>query len=97
MNDYNRIVDYYGAENQITKTFEELGELITSIAQYFSKNASSFHILEEMADVYIMLEQLKIIFNFDDRQVERMIKRKLDRTITRVDEEMKDDIKDWGL
>ena len=46
-----------GIDNQIKKCVEELCELSSALM----KNDSDLHICEEMADVYIMLEQLKVI------------------------------------
>lgn len=49
----------------------------------------SFHsrrgeIKEEMADVYICLQLLKEIYNFDDEELEEEYKRKMDRNIKRI-------------
>lgn len=55
------IADHYGAEAQIDQTLEELAELATALC-HFKKHPKSEDILnnvhEEMADVYIMIQQL---------------------------------------
>lgn len=55
----NRAIEHYGAENQENMCIEECAELIQAINK---KHRSEPHnIPEEIADVEIMLEQLKII------------------------------------
>lgn len=60
---YEIALEKWGKAAQIAKTVEECAELIVAIA----KNENVDDILEEMADVEIMLEQMKLIFNYDFR------------------------------
>ena len=62
-NIYKKAINTFGESQQIIKAMEELGELTTALARYFTKNESYRNINEEIADVEIMLTQLKIIFN----------------------------------
>lgn len=66
-----RALDYYGADNQLTKAVEEMAELTKEICklkiagQNFNGAdliRAKQHILEEKADVYIMLMQLDLYF-----------------------------------
>lgn len=50
----------YGAENQCIKCVEELSELQKEICKALIGSGSQFHIAEEIADVEIMLAQMKI-------------------------------------
>lgn len=59
---YSEIVDHYGAKHQAIKAIEELGELAVELSKWVNGIGSRKHILEECADVEIMLSQLKIIF-----------------------------------
>lgn len=65
-------VNRYGYNAQVTKAIEELGELTQVLAKWLNGHAGEFealedHIAEELADVWIMSEQLRIIFNnYDD-------------------------------
>ncbi len=63
-------IEYFGKEKQILKTIEELSELIRALSRYLVED---YEVLldyeqtinnrdEEMADCYIMLEQLEMIF-----------------------------------
>ena len=84
-------VAHFGAAAQQIKTVEELGELSQALCKYMSHpegNAESEmalfdHVAEEMADVYIMLEQLKIILNNHDR-VDAWAHEKLARLASRL-------------
>ena len=55
----------FGETSQINMAIEEAGELITALAKRDrNRNGSSItQILEEMADVHIMLHQLILIFD----------------------------------
>lgn len=55
------IADYYGPSNQMDQTIEECAELIQAINKYKRNTdvSTKENILEEMADVEIMLEQMK--------------------------------------
>lgn len=65
-------VDFYGDSVQELKAIEELGELIRAIARARTcddeeRDMAFENLAEEMADVEIMLEQLKIIHNNRDK------------------------------
>lgn len=55
----------HSRNEQLTVTAEECAELIQAIAKvkrYGENDETLYHLSEEMADVEIMLEQLKIIY-----------------------------------
>jgi NTP pyrophosphatase (non-canonical NTP hydrolase) len=52
----------WGAEAQITKAIEELGELTVELARYMNGLGNTDAIREEMADAFIMLNQLELLF-----------------------------------
>ena len=61
-----KAINTFGANQQIIKAIEELGELSTALARYFTKAdyESNFkNIYEEIADVEIMCNQLRLIFD----------------------------------
>lgn len=87
-------VRLYGGPLQELKAIEELGELIRAIAKRWTcgdaeeSDEAMSNLAEEMADVEIMLEQLKIInSNRDKVAVWREIK--LGRLSARMREELK--------
>jgi hypothetical protein len=61
---YERALDKWGIENQIKICIEELAELIQVLAKHGRKiNGTSIEkIAEEIADVELMIEQMKIAF-----------------------------------
>ncbi len=72
---------------QIYVAIEELSELQKELCKYLRAvqnfRLSSFtfnNITEEIADVYIMLEQMKLYFDISQDKIDNMIKQKLDRT-----------------
>lgn len=75
-------MNHYGEEAQDHKAIEELNEFAVAIAHQ-DKEA----MLEEMADVYIMMEQLKEFDFFDYDKFSDMVVYKLQRQIKRIEEE----------
>ncbi len=81
------IANYYGAENQLIKVVEECGELQTAIARYLcsmGKAAASVmeNIIEESADVYIMVLQLRALLS--PCKFDKMVQYKLERQQKRM-------------
>lgn len=67
-----KAIDFYGSSVQELKAMEKLGELIRAIARVKMCNVEETYtardnLAEEMADVEIMLEQLKIIHDNRDK------------------------------
>jgi len=82
----NEALKKWGVPPQILMVIEELSELSQALCKSFRKaDMNETAIIEEMADVYIMLEQLKIIFkniyivSEFDKQLQNNINYKLDR------------------
>lgn len=57
-------IDTYGSDAQMLMAIEEMSELTKAICKYFRSNDSraTESVIEEMADVKIMLAQLEIMF-----------------------------------
>lgn len=72
-----RAVDHYGVEHQKRKALEELGELICELSREQDNRTDREHIREELADVIIMCEQLRIIYGA--QETDSWIDRKLQR------------------
>jgi len=62
---YERAIEKWGIETQIKMCIEELSELIQVLIKYGRKiNGSNRNdIAEEIADVELMIEQMKVAFN----------------------------------
>ena len=65
------VVEKFGVDKQIIKTMEECAELVQILAKWLTISPHStpeidYHIAEEVADVEIMLYQIKYMFdNFE--------------------------------
>lgn len=77
-NEIKTIADYYGLESQKVKCKEELNELIEAI-----ESGSRGHMSEEIADVEIMLEQIKYLQDFE-ATVNRVKAFKIQRQLGRI-------------
>ena len=79
-----RALDTYGSLPQIVMVFEEMSELQKELCKYLRGKYSPASIAEEIADVEIMLEQMKMLFCCtDDVRNER--RRKVERLKERLD------------
>ena len=70
------IANYYGIDIQTLKLIEELSELIRALCRQDYDN-----IIEELADVEIMLEQVKYLGNYNTEEVKYY---KIDRQLKRM-------------
>lgn len=83
------IADHYGLRHQLKKLIEESRELIVAVLAYlFLKRTQERknHLLEEAADVVIVIAQIIYLLKGDD-YVDKVIDFKLDRTIKRMEAE----------
>ena len=80
MTDVQKIARYFGYERQEKKLLEELSEL--SCALYHD---SFINILEELADVELMLEQVIYLLGKQE-EIERIKKYKITRTLRMIGE-----------
>lgn len=79
------ILNHYGIMHQKSKTIEELAELIVALQKDIleGKEEHSRAVLEEIADVHIMLTQL-LDDESDKTEVSRIVDKKLKRQIRRI-------------
>lgn len=89
LRDLNTIVETYGSDKQEDMAIEEYSELIKAILKFRRSNAKDSDlrdaVIDEIADVQIMLTQLGIIFNCVEEVNER-IDFKIDRQMGRIKE-----------
>lgn len=76
-------INTYGKETQIVVAIEELSELIKELTKNIRGRDNVKSISEEMADVYIMLYQLKLIFD-NDQDVGKWTDYKINRLDSRI-------------
>ena len=79
-------IAYYGRTSQVLVAVEELAELQKALLKNINRGEDNCaELLEEMADVRIMLEQLQIIYDIDPRELDAAIARKIERLRKRFD------------
>ncbi len=72
------IADHFGLQNQVYKLYEEMSELAVALTHHDMEN-----IVEEIADVKIMLAQLEYLFDVKDK-VKGVVDYKIERTLTKI-------------
>ena len=89
LRDLNTIVETYGSDKQEDMAIEECSELIKAILKFRRSNAKDSDlrdaVIDEIADVQIMLTQLGIIIN-SVAEVEERIDFKINRQMGRIKE-----------
>ena len=96
-----KIADHYGFHAQSRQLAEECAELTVAVNKYYRKcDKLTFtprehldiqhcvsNIAEEIADVSIMLEQMKYLLNISNDDINKVIDRKLNRQLERIKKE----------
>lgn len=94
--DLLKIITHYGLENQKRKLVEEVYELLDALAELtyssmnFSNNLQKMleHVTEEIADVQVLLEQIKIYWSIEPEDIQRVMEYKINRTLGGIDEKL---------
>lgn len=81
---YTAAVKKYGKEHQLVLCMEEMAELTKELSKNMRGSKNTTNISEEMADVEIMLEQLRVIFG-NRSEVDTIKAEKLLRLADRVE------------
>lgn len=93
------ISTFYGYDAQSRQLIEEMAELTVALNKYyrvsiltpqrvnFAERIELRNIKEEIADVTIMLEQIKYLLNISDTDIEHIIEQKLNRQLDRINKE----------
>ena len=79
-----KAIETYGADMQLNVAIEEFAELTKEICKHKRKADNTKAIVEEMADCYIMLEQMQIIFGLGSTVIADAINKKVDRLKKRL-------------
>lgn len=80
---YEATSNAYGVDAQTIVAIEELSELAKEICKWLRGNQNYDHMAEEIADVTIMLEQLRLMFGLNDEVCDYMDK-KIERLKGRI-------------
>lgn len=83
------IANHYGIKNQLKKTLEELSELGNETFNYMvaflgnDEDITTIPLIDEIADVKIMLEQLEYLLELEE-EVKDRVEFKLNRQMDRI-------------
>lgn len=86
MTTLEKAIETYGKDMQLNVAIEEFSELIKEICKHKRGEDNRDNIIEEMADCYIMLEQLGVIFGIWFEEIEYKKVEKLERLEKRLAE-----------
>ena len=75
-------IDRWGIEHQKTKCIEEIGELLSEMSREQDSRTTKWLIAGEIADVMILMEQLRIIYG--QTRVDSMLEIKANRLAERL-------------
>lgn len=91
-----KIANHYGLSKQSRQLSEECAELIQAISKYMRFQETSYastvdwkyleSVCEEIADVEVMLEQIKYLLHINPEAIEEIKKNKIDRQLARIKE-----------
>lgn len=84
---YRQAIDTWGAENQEKMAVEEMSELTKEICKHWRGRDNLEAVADEIADVTIMLEQLRLIYNLNDS-----VSRHMDTKILRLQDRIQKDL-----
>jgi NTP pyrophosphatase (non-canonical NTP hydrolase) len=84
-----KIIAHYGAQHQLVKLCEECAELTQQAAKCYDKDIPySDDMIEEMADVLVMIWQFETVMSQPDRDLlDKIITEKLERQLDRIKDE----------
>ncbi len=95
-----QIIEHYGVIPQLKYMQTEMFEFIEAVLQYehinnYDKTSSNFktygnnimkeHIEEEYADLTMMLEQIKVYYNLNEGNIQKIKEQKIERQLERIE------------
>lgn len=69
---YRKALDRYGTNNQLVVAIEELSEATKELCKYLRGEGNEDHLIEEVADAMIMLEQVMDIYHIRQAVLQMM-------------------------
>lgn len=87
MNHYKiirKIAKHYGFKHQGLKLAEEAAELSSAMCKLLSGEGGRNAVIEEMADVTIMIEQIQYLMHIDKSEIISKMEGKLNRQLDRI-------------
>ena len=81
---FEKAIAVYGESLQKQVAIEEMAELTKEVCKDFRGKGNREHILEEIVDVSIMLEQLQIMYGISTSEMLRAVESKVKRLEERL-------------
>lgn len=85
------IAEYYGLENQLRQLAEECSELAVEANHSARKGSTTVRLIEEIADVEIMIDQIRYLAGIQESDVLKMRYYKIERQLKRIRQETSDE------
>lgn len=82
-----QIINYYGLTNQLKKLSEELYEFQEAVLLDEGDNKSLHHIVEERADIEVLLRQFDLYFDINYNDLTGEMVKKVRRQVKRINNE----------
>lgn len=83
-----RAIEAFGKEYMLNVAMEEPAELIQAVSKMRREREEDIfgkiHLIEEMCDVYVILEELAEIYGVEEDEINSMIAQKQARTVLRM-------------
>ena len=77
--------DKLGKEFQVMLALEEMAELAKELIKNINRKENNIQkIIEEIGDVCILLEQLKIVYNISEQELSNVVDKKMERLRSRI-------------
>lgn len=80
-----RLIFNNGVDYQCIIATEELSELIKEVTKMIRSEGNIDNLVEEIADVFIVVSQLILMFDIDCRKIDKVIDFKIGRLKTKLD------------
>ena len=69
------IINKFGETNQLIIAMEECSELIKEVSKYIRTKDNKENLTEELADVCIMIEQIRLIVGINELELYEMMQK----------------------
>lgn len=79
-----QVTDFFGREKQMVKAAEECSELGQQCCKAALNLANRAELIEETADVLLMIEQIKKFYAITDTDINQMMQWKMQRTLDKI-------------
>lgn len=84
---YKKAIETYGEKAQKLMAIEEMSELTKEICKDFRGKLNREHLIEEMADVTITIDQMMLMYKISRFEIEQMRIKKMERLKERLEKQ----------